>query len=107
MESLIVVKGWISAHIPAVIGSGISLLVSKEKTKAMRKIELFLVFFSGILISYYLGGWVIEYFSIPLISPTADAIKFTIGLIGMAVVANVTIQIPLILEAIRKKWLGA
>ena len=106
MESLVVIKGWIAAHVPAAIGSGISLYVSREKTSAMTKIEMFGVFFAGIAIAHYIGGGTIEYFDINTESLTADAIKMTVGLVGMGLATNLVIQIPQILTAIRQKWIG-
>jgi len=106
LESLIVIKGWIVAHVPAAIGSALSLYVSREKTANMRKIEIFGVFFAGIAIAHYIGGGAIEYSDISADSLIADSIKMTVGLIGMALVTNIVIQVPLVLSAIRRKWLG-
>lgn len=92
--------------IPAAIGSALSLYVGKEKNKALGRCELFLVFLFGIFLAHYLGGFAIEYSNIKHDSISADAIKLTTGLIGMAVVTNLMVQIPLAFEAARKKWLG-
>ena len=94
------------AHIPAAIGSALSLYVSREKTATMRNVELFFVFFAGILLAHYVGGAAIEYSNISQSSMIADTIKLTIGLIGMAFITNLVIQIPLAIESARKKWLG-
>ena len=106
MELLIAFKTWIGGFIPAAIGSALSLYVSKDSSKSMGRFELFCVFLFGILIAHYLGGAAIEYSKIDHVSITADAIKLTIGLIGMAAITNLMIQIPLAFTAARKKWLG-
>jgi len=104
MEALIALKGWIGATIPAAIGSLLSLYVSKEKTAAMKRWELFFVFISGIALAHYLGGAAIEYSKIDPHGLIADAIKLTIGLLGMATITNIMTQIPLAVEGLRKKW---
>jgi NO-binding membrane sensor protein with MHYT domain len=106
MEVLIALKAWILNLIPAAIGSALSLYVSKEKNSLMGRFELFAVFLFGIFIAHYIGGAAIEYSEINHLSITADAIKLTTGLIGMAVITNLVTQIPLAFDAARKKWLG-
>lgn len=106
MEALIALKGWIGATIPAAIGSLLSIYVSKEKTAAMKRWELFFVFCSGIALAHYLGGAAIEYSKIDAHGIIADAVKLTIGLLGMATITNVFAQLPLAIEGLRKKWTG-
>lgn len=106
MEFLIALKGWIGASIPAAIGSLLSLYVGREKTANMKRWELFLVFCFGIALAHYLGGAAIEYSVINPHSLTADAIKLTIGLLGMATITNIFAQLPLAIEGLRKKWTG-
>lgn len=106
MEYLIAVKAWLGGIVPAAIGSALSLYIGKDKNSAMGRYELFAVFLFGIMIAHYLGGAAIEYSRIDHISLTADAIKLTTGLIGMAVLTNLMVQIPLAFAAARKKWLG-
>lgn len=97
---------WFWTVIPAAFGSALSLYLGKEKTALMSRVELLLVFIFGISIAHYLGGAAIEYSEISKTSIVADAIKFTIGLIGMATLANVLTQIPMTVSALRKKYLG-
>ena len=106
MEALVAIKGWIGASIPAAIGSLLSLYVSKEKTAAMKRWELFFVFLSGIALAHYLGGAAIAYSKINEHGIIADAIKLTIGLLGMATITNIFAQLPLAIEGLRKKWTG-
>lgn len=106
MEALIAIKGWLGATIPAAIGSLLSLYVSKEKTAAMKRSELFLVFCFGIALAHYIGGAAIEYSKIDAHGIIADAIKLTVGLLGMATLTNVMAQLPLAIEGLRKKWTG-
>jgi NO-binding membrane sensor protein with MHYT domain len=106
VEALLAIKGWIGAAIPAAIGSLLSLYVSKDKTANMKRWELFLVFCFGIALAHYLGGAAIEYSKIDTHSITSDAIKLTIGLLGMATITNIFAQLPLAIEGLRKKWTG-
>lgn len=107
MEALIAkFTALISGIIPAAIGSALSLYVGKEKNIALGRVELFCVFLFGIFLAHYIGGAAIEYSDINHESISADAIKLTTGLIGMAVVTNLMTQIPLAFAAARKKWLG-
>lgn len=97
---------WLWTVIPAAIGSALSLYLGKEKTALMTRIELLAVFAFGIAIAHYLGGAAIEYSNINKLTIIADAIKFTVGLIGMATLTNVLTQIPLAVTALRRKYLG-
>lgn len=106
MEGFIAFKSWLGATVPAAIGSLLALYVGREKTAAMKRSELFFVFISGIALAHYLGGAAIEYSSIDPHSITSDAIKLTIGLLGMATITNVSAQLPLAIEGLRKKWTG-
>ena len=107
MEAIMAkITALLSGIIPAAIGSALSLYVGKDKNKAMGRVELFIVFLFGIFLAHYIGGFAIEYSDIDHASISADAIKLTTGLIGMAVVTNLMVQIPLAFEAARKKWLG-
>jgi len=107
MEALLAkLSGWIGATLPAAIGSALSLYVSKEKTALMTRFELFIVFLFGIALAHYLGGAAIEYSNIKPNSIIADAIKLTVGLMGMATLTNIMAQLPLAIAAVRKKWLG-
>lgn len=106
MEALIALKAWLGATIPAAIGSALSLYVSKEKTASMSKLELMCVFMFGIALAHYLGGAAIEYSQLNEHGLIADAIKLTVGVLGMATLTNIMTQLPLAVEALRKKWIG-
>jgi hypothetical protein len=107
MESTFLAKlsAWFWTIVPAAIGSALSLYMGKEKTAAMTRLELILVFLFGISIAHYLGGAAIQYSNITS-SILADAVKFTVGLIGMATLSHVLVQIPLAVTALRKKYIG-
>ena len=64
------------------------------------------MFCFGIALAHYLGGAAIEYSKIDAHSITSDAIKLTIGLLGMATITNIFAQLPLAIEGLRKKWTG-
>jgi hypothetical protein len=106
MEYIVTIKAWVSGIIPAAIGSLLSLFMSKEKAASMRKWELLAVFCFGVSLAHYLGGGVIEYNKIDPHGLVSDAIKFTIGMLGMASLASIMAQIPLIVEGLRKKFIG-
>lgn len=106
MEFIVAIKTWASSSIPAAIGSLLALYVGREKNAKMTRIELFAVFIFGVALAHYLGGAAIEYTKIDHISLTADAIKLTVGLLGMAVLTNIFDQVPIAITALRKKWMG-
>lgn len=106
MEALIALKSWIVSTIPAAIGSAISLYIGKDKTSKMRKAEIICVFFFGVALAHYFGGATIEYNDIDPQTLTADSIKVAIAVVGMGVLTNVMIQLPIAVEALRKKWIG-
>lgn len=107
MESLLVIKGWVLTHVPAFLGAGISLLVNKDKIKGMSNIEIYGIFFTGIILAHYIGGAIIEYYKIDPYSLTSDAITVTISAIGWSLLTVLISQLPAMFEAIRKKWFGA
>jgi len=98
-------SAWFWSIIPAAIGSALSLYFGKDKTLLMSRIELSMVFIFGISIAHYLGGAAVAYWAVQT-SIIADAIKFTTGLIGMAALSHVLIQVPLVVTALRKKYFG-
>lgn len=106
MEALLAIKGWLISTIPAVIGSLLSLYVSKEKTASMKTWEVYFVFVTGISLAHYLGGAAIEYSHIDPHSFVADAIKLTVATLGMGTITNIFAQLPLAIEGLRKKWTG-
>lgn len=107
METGIFAKlsAWFWSFMPAAIGSALSLYFGKDKTLLMSRVELSLVFLFGISIAHYLGGAAVVYFEVN-ISIIADAIKFTTGLIGMATLSHVLVQVPIVVTALRKKYFG-
>jgi NO-binding membrane sensor protein with MHYT domain len=106
MEAILALKAWLSTTIPGAIGSALSLYVNKEKTQQMSKLELVCVFIFGIALAHYLGGAAIEYSKLDASGLIADAIKLTVGLLGMATLTNVMSQLPLAIAGLRKKWTG-
>lgn len=106
MELLVAIKLWFISMFPAASGSALSIYLGRSKYVAMSKLERFAIFFFGILIAHYLGGGAIEYSNINPLSMTSDAIKFTVGIIGMAVVASAIINIPIAIDLLIKKYLG-
>jgi K+-sensing histidine kinase KdpD len=105
METGILAKlsAWFWTIVPAAIGSALSLYLGKEKTALMTKLELLLVFLFGISIAHFLGGAAIAYLAVT-VSIISDAIKFTVGLVGMAILSHVLEQSPLVVTALRKKY---
>lgn len=96
----------ISSLASAAIGSALSIYLQREKAEKMGKVEIALVFIFGVSIAHYLGGAAIEYWTVNPLSLVADAIKFTIGLFGMGMLSQAMIQIPDIVKAARKRFIG-
>ena len=97
------IGAWLSSLAPAVIGSLISLRFSPDNSTPFQRLTTFLI---GVSLSYFIGGAILEHFGIDYKSFTADAIKLTIGLFGMAITTQLMIQIPEILSSVRKKFIG-
>lgn len=97
------VSAWFWTIVPAAIGSALSLYLGKDKTSLMSRVELLIVFIFGISIAHYLGGAAIEYSAIT-VSILQDAVKFTVGLVGMATLSHILVQIPLVVTSLRKKY---
>lgn len=106
MEALLALKSWMISTLPAAIGSAISLYIGKDKTSKMRKAEVLCVFVFGVALAHYFGGATIEYNNIDPNTLTADSIKVSIAVVGMGVLTNIMIQLPIAVEALRKKWIG-
>jgi len=105
---IVLAKVWefLNAVIPAAIGSALAIYINKEKNSTLRKIEIFAVWAFGIAVAHYLGGATIIYAGIDAHGIFADAVKFTVGLLGMVTLTVLIAQVPDILKAIRVKFLG-
>jgi hypothetical protein len=107
MEALITkFMAWLGALLPAAIGSALSVYLDREKTRDMSKWEILAVFLFGISLAHYMGGAAIEYWHLNPMTYVADAIKLTIGFIGMATLSQTLIQMPELVAALRKRWIG-
>lgn len=107
MESLLVkVGGWLWALFPAALGSSLSIFLGKDKMQEFSKMAIFCTFFFGVSLAHLLGGAAIEYWGIKPISFIASSIQVSIGFMGMAVLAEAKLQVPLAITAIRRKLLG-
>ena len=106
MESIFIKIGaWVMSLVPAALGSALSIFLGKE-TKEFSKFAIFFTFIFGISLAHLLGGAAIEYWQINPLSFIASSIQVSIGFMGMAVLAESKIQIPLAFAALRKKFLG-
>lgn len=87
---------------PSIAGALISLqFIPHEAGKANR----FVSFLSGVVIAYYLGGGVIDWFNVTGVS--ASAINFSCGLFGLTTISHLWVEIPKALAAARVKYLGS
>lgn len=96
---------WLVSLIPAAIGSGLSIFLGKE-TKALSPLVIFCTFVFGISLAHLLGGAAIEHWDIDPLSYIASSIRVSIGFMGMAVLAETKIQLPLLITQLRKRFLG-
>lgn len=87
-------------------GSFLSLWVNKHKLKELKKLEIVFVFLAGWGLSHWGGLAVIDHWNIDVYSSAADGIKLVIGLFGMVGVHEANTQFPLILSALRKRYIG-
>lgn len=88
---------------PAIIGLLISMLSSKEEnSKLMIGITLVL----GIGVAHYLGHATIQIFDVQQESPVASGIIFLYGLFGLAIIREIFNQIPSVIRATIKRFIG-
>ena len=107
MESVCVkVWVWVVSLIPAALGSALSIFLGKEKMGGLTKLEIFCTFIFGVSLAHLLGGAAIEYWRINPLSFIASSIQVSVGFMGMAVLAEAKLQVPLAITAIRRKLLG-
>ena len=107
MESFLIKAWlWLIALIPAAIGSALSIFLGKDKMQMLTPFEVFCTFVFGVSLAHLLGGAAIEYAHIDPLSFIASAIQVTIGFMGMAVLAEAKIQVPLAITSLRKKLFG-
>jgi hypothetical protein len=92
--------------ISGAFGSLLALWFNKNKLKELKKLEVIFVFLAGWGLSHWAGLGLIDHWKIDIYSPAADGIKLVIGLFGMVSVHEANIQIPLILAALRKRFIG-
>lgn len=105
METILAKIGaWFGAIFPAALGSALALFINKAQK--LSKLDLILTFIFGINMAHILGGAAIEHWHIDPRSFIASAIQFTIGLMGMATLAQVMLQLPLVISGLRKKYIG-
>ena len=107
MEAVIFKVGmWLYNIFPLILGSAISVFVGRKKMAELSKQDIWLTFIFGIGIAWLFGGVMLNYFDVDKKSDEARAIYGAIAFIGMAILTEVQIQVPLAITAMRKKWLG-
>lgn len=107
METVIFKVGmWLYNIFPLVLGSAISVFVGRKKMQELSNRDIWLTFFSGIGIAWLAGGVALNYFDVDKTSDEAKAIYGAIAFMGMAILTEAQIQIPLAITAMRKKWIG-
>ena len=107
MEAVIFkLVAWFYNIFPLILGSAISVFVGRKKMQELSNFDIWCTFFLGIGIAYLAGAWAIEHWAVNPKSGTARAIYGAIAFMGMAVLTEAQIQIPLAITAMRKKWLG-
>lgn len=107
MESILAKTcGWLWALFPAAVGSSLSIFLGKDKMQGFNKFEICCTFFFGVSLAHLIGGAAIEYWHINPLGFIASSIQVSIGFMGMAVLAEAKLQVPLAITAIRRKLLG-
>lgn len=105
MEAILTkILAWAAAIYPAVLGSALAIFNS-DVTK-LTKTKMLLTFLFGANVAYFAGGAAIEYFKILPTSYIAAFILFASGFMGMGILAETMIQLPIIIASLRKKFIG-
>jgi hypothetical protein len=104
MDWLLTIKS-ISGWIAGAVGSGLSIFFGRKKILLMKKWEIYFIFFSGILISHWVGGAIVEFYHIDAETLLSDSIKGTLGLIGFGCLARIHDTAPSIVDRWLNKWI--
>lgn len=107
MEQVAALGAFFKSLLPGVFGAAVSDFIRLNITKedATRQQRIF-TFIFGVVMAKVFGGAAIEFYKIPFDSWGGVAISVTCAMFGMAVVTQLFIQIPAIIEAARKKITG-
>lgn len=105
MNDVVVAKGlaFLYGLCPAILGAVISFI---STTQEESKSKMFLTFMLGVSVAHYLGNATIEYFKVDPASYTASSIILTFGLFGLATIREIFNQLPDIIRAIKKRFIG-
>ena len=88
---------------PAAFGSALSIFTSKDEFTRTKKVVTFIF---GISVAHFIGYGLVEYFKIAEKSPTASAIVFTVGFVGMNGLQIILINLPDWIKNLGQKWTG-
>lgn len=105
MNDVLLVKigGWMYGLLPAIIGAVISFLSSRQEGS---RLKLVLIFILGVGVAHFFGNATIEFFKVDPSSYMASSIILTFGLFGLATIREIFNQIPDIIKATRKRFIG-
>lgn len=105
MNDVVVAKGlaFLYGLCPAILGAVISFISTKQEESKWR---IFLVFILGVGVAHFFGNATIEYFKVDPASYTASSIILTFGLFGLATIREIFNQIPDIIRATKRRFIG-
>jgi hypothetical protein len=91
----------LGALLPGAVGSAIALRFNTADASSRDRA---LAFFAGVALGHYGGSALAHLYGLD--GPMADALRVAIGLFGLALVANVMAEIPALIAAARRRYLG-
>lgn len=100
---LVKIGGWLYGLLPAIIGAIISFLSTRQEGP---RLKMALIFVLGVGVAHFFGNATIEFFNVEPTSYTASSIILTFGLFGLATIREIFNQIPDIIRATRKRFIG-
>jgi hypothetical protein len=95
-----------TAILPAAIGSALSIKFNRHTSGILSAFEKIGIFISGLVVGYTLGSGLSEWWTLDQAGWASFSIKMLIGLFGMGILAELFVQIPLWVKALRIKLLG-
>ena len=87
--------------VPGAVGAAIALRFNTSDLTRSRRIA---AFGCSVGLAHYLGGAVVEHWA--LAGMVADAAKLGTGLFGLSIVAAMITEVPTIVAALRRRFIG-
>lgn len=97
---LVKIAAWFATLLPAIVGSAISLRMAAENSTFLGRMFSFTV---GVALAHYVGGAIVDTFTIDRLSMVDEAIVLASGIFGMSTASEITKQLPEIIKGFSER----